>query len=47
MDILYIAVNILVFLALAPFFEGVVRRITARVVQSRLGPPSCSRTMTS
>jgi formate hydrogenlyase subunit 4 len=39
MDILYIAVNILVFLALAPFFEGVVRRITARVVQSRQGPP--------
>lgn len=39
MDILYIAVNILVFLALAPFFEGIVRRITARVVQSRQGPP--------
>jgi formate hydrogenlyase subunit 4 len=39
MDILYIAVNIVVFLALAPFFEGVVRRITARVVQSRQGPP--------
>lgn len=39
MDILYIVVNILVFLALAPFFEGVVRRITARVVQSRQGPP--------
>lgn len=38
MDILYIAVNILLFLALAPFFEGVVRRITARV-QSRQGPP--------
>jgi len=39
MDILYIVVNILVFLALAPFFEGVVRRVTARVVQSRQGPP--------
>ncbi|MBN2159149.1 MAG: NADH-quinone oxidoreductase subunit H [Spirochaetes bacterium] len=39
MDILYIAVNILVFLLLAPLFEGVVRRITARVVQSRQGPP--------
>jgi len=39
MDILYIAVNILVFLLLAPFFDGVVRRITARVVQSRQGPP--------
>jgi formate hydrogenlyase subunit 4 len=38
MDILYIAVNILVFLALAPLFEGVIRRITARV-QSRQGPP--------
>ncbi len=38
MDILYIAVNILLFLALAPLFEGVVRRITARV-QSRQGPP--------
>ncbi len=39
MEILYIAVNILVFLLLAPFFEGVVRRVTARVVQSRQGPP--------
>ncbi len=38
MDILYIAVNVLVFLALAPLFEGVIRRITARV-QSRQGPP--------
>jgi formate hydrogenlyase subunit 4 len=38
MDILYIAVNIVVFLALAPLFEGVIRRITARV-QSRQGPP--------
>ena len=39
MDILYVAVNILVFLALAPLFEGIIRRITARVVQSRQGPP--------
>jgi formate hydrogenlyase subunit 4 len=38
MDILYIAVNIIVFLALAPLFEGVIRKITARV-QSRQGPP--------
>src|SRR4030042_550585 len=38
MDILYIAVNILVFLLLAPLFEGVIRKITARV-QSRQGPP--------
>jgi len=38
MDILYIAVNVLVFLALAPLFEGVIRKITARV-QSRQGPP--------
>ena len=38
MDILYIAVNIMVFLALAPLFEGVIRKITARV-QSRQGPP--------
>ena len=38
MDILYIAVNIAAFLVLAPLFEGVVRKITARV-QSRQGPP--------
>lgn len=38
MDIVYVLVNLLVFLALAPLFEGIVRRITARV-QSRMGPP--------
>jgi len=38
MDILYIAVNVLVFLVLAPLYEGVIRKITARV-QSRQGPP--------
>jgi formate hydrogenlyase subunit 4 len=38
MDILCIAVNIVAFLALAPLFEGVIRKITARV-QSRQGPP--------
>lgn len=38
MDILGIAVNLVVFLALAPLFDGVIRKITARV-QSRQGPP--------
>ena len=38
MDILGIAVNLVAFLALAPLFEGVIRKITARV-QSRQGPP--------
>jgi formate hydrogenlyase subunit 4 len=38
MGILFIAVNILVFLLLAPLFEGVIRKVTARV-QSRKGPP--------
>lgn len=38
MDIVYVVVNLLVFLALAPLFEGIVRKITARV-QSRMGPP--------
>jgi formate hydrogenlyase subunit 4 len=38
MDVLGIAVNIVAFLALAPLYEGVVRKITARV-QSRQGPP--------
>lgn len=38
MGILSVAVNILVFLLLAPLFEGVVRKVTARV-QSRKGPP--------
>ena len=30
--------NLALFLLLAPFYEGVVRRLTARV-QSRQGPP--------
>ena len=38
MGILSIAVNILVFLLLSPLFEGVIRKVTARV-QSRKGPP--------
>lgn len=33
-----VAVNLLVFLLLAPFYEGIIRRVTARV-QSRQGPP--------
>ncbi|HMA52993.1 MAG TPA: NADH-quinone oxidoreductase subunit H, partial [Acidobacteriota bacterium] len=38
MSIAAVVVNVVVFLLLAPLFEGVVRRITARV-QSRQGPP--------
>jgi formate hydrogenlyase subunit 4 len=38
MDILYVVINVLVFIALAPLFEGMVRKITAKV-QSRQGPP--------
>jgi len=38
MDAIYVAVNIILFLAIAPLFEGVIRKITARV-QSRQGPP--------
>jgi len=38
MDIVFVLVNLLVFLAFAPLFEGIVRKITARV-QSRIGPP--------
>lgn len=38
MDAVYLTINILIFLALAPLFEGMVRRITAKV-QSRQGPP--------
>lgn len=33
-----VAVNLLLFLMLAPFYEGIIRRVTARV-QSRQGPP--------
>ncbi len=38
MDILLIFVNIVIFLALAPLFEGVIRKLTAKV-HSRQGPP--------
>lgn len=38
MDILSIAVTIILFLLLAPLYEGIVRKIIARV-QSRKGPP--------
>lgn len=33
-----VAVNLVLFLMLAPFYEGIIRRVTARV-QSRQGPP--------
>jgi formate hydrogenlyase subunit 4 len=38
MSVAAVFVNVLLFLLLAPFFEGVMRKITARV-QSRQGPP--------
>ncbi len=38
MKILYMIVNVVVFLALAPLFEGIIRKLTAKV-QSRQGPP--------
>lgn len=38
MDIVYVLINLVIFLALAPLFEGIVRKITAKV-QSRMGPP--------
>ena len=38
MDIVYVIINIVLFLALAPLFEGIVRKLTAKV-QSRFGPP--------
>ena len=38
MTYVYVIVNLVLFLLLAPLFEGVIRRITARV-QSRKGPP--------
>ncbi|MGB4269398.1 MAG: NADH-quinone oxidoreductase subunit H, partial [Spirochaetota bacterium] len=38
MDILLIVLNIVVFLGLAPFYEGIIRKLTAKV-QSRQGPP--------
>jgi len=36
--ILLVFTNIVLFMGLAPFFDGIVRRVTARV-QSRQGPP--------
>lgn len=36
--ILLVFANLVLFLALAPFFDGIIRRVTARV-QSRQGPP--------
>jgi formate hydrogenlyase subunit 4 len=38
MSVLLIIINIIIFILLAPLFEGVVRKITAKV-QSRQGPP--------
>ncbi len=38
MDILLIVVNVVVFLGLAPLFEGIIRKLYAKV-QSRKGPP--------
>lgn len=38
MDYLLVIINIVIFLAAAPLFEGVIRKITAKV-QSRKGPP--------
>jgi formate hydrogenlyase subunit 4 len=38
MTILYMLANVVIFIALAPLFEGIVRKITAKV-QSRQGPP--------
>ena len=38
MNFLLIILNVLIFLLAAPLFEGVVRKITAKV-QSRQGPP--------
>lgn len=38
MKVLYMFLNVILFLALAPLFEGIIRKLTARV-QSRQGPP--------
>jgi formate hydrogenlyase subunit 4 len=38
MDIVYVFVNVAVFLLFAPLFQGVTRKITAKI-QSRQGPP--------
>jgi len=32
-------VNVAIALLVAPFFQGILRRVTARVIQSRQGPP--------
>lgn len=38
MKVLYVIVNVLIFLALAPLLEGIIRKLTAKI-QSRQGPP--------
>ncbi|HOM86801.1 MAG TPA: NADH-quinone oxidoreductase subunit H [Spirochaetota bacterium] len=38
MDILLILLNIILFLGLAPLYEGIIRKLTAKI-QSRQGPP--------
>lgn len=38
MDIVYVIVNIVVFLAFAPLFDGIIRKLIAKV-HSRKGPP--------
>lgn len=38
MNIVYVIINVIIFLALAPLFEGIIRKLTAKV-QSRQGPP--------
>jgi formate hydrogenlyase subunit 4 len=38
MKVLYMFITVILFLALAPLFEGIIRKLTARV-QSRQGPP--------
>lgn len=38
MSVLFLIVNVILFLLLAPLFEGIIRKLTAKV-QSRQGPP--------
>ncbi|MCX7679414.1 MAG: NADH-quinone oxidoreductase subunit H [Spirochaetes bacterium] len=38
MKVLYVVVNVIIFLAVAPLFEGIIRKLTAKI-QSRQGPP--------
>jgi formate hydrogenlyase subunit 4 len=38
MDFLLVIINVIIFLLAAPLFEGVIRKVTAKV-QSRQGPP--------